>query len=184
MKGNTTRFLANHVKKRGFRIVAAHALHTPENYPPVIKMDHGYINHPTKDQLEDFNAFIEELRNIIIKTGNKENLNEFSVKVSPFLKVLPDIANRKMIHYMIKDKKIDANNCTKCGLCVKACAYGAVEMKDSDYPTFDEKKCYGCFACYNKCPGKAIYTNKYHKFGHYPKPNYRMEKIFKITEKG
>ncbi|MHA2272131.1 MAG: hypothetical protein ACXACI_09730 [Candidatus Hodarchaeales archaeon] len=29
--------------------------------------------------------------------------------------------------------------------------------------------CYGCWYCFNHCPEKAIYTEKYRGIGHYPK---------------
>jgi Fe-S-cluster-containing hydrogenase component 2 len=30
--------------------------------------------------------------------------------------------------------------------------------------------CYGCWACYNKCPTKAIYTGTFRGICHYPEP--------------
>jgi NAD-dependent dihydropyrimidine dehydrogenase PreA subunit len=38
-------------------------------------------------------------------------------------------------------------------------------------PVFDEPRCYGCWACYNRCPKRAIYTKKLRGRGHYPGPS-------------
>jgi len=43
-------------------------------------------------------------------------------------------------------------------------------------PRFDESLCYGCWACYNRCPVQAIYTKKLRGKGHYPGPTEELRK--------
>ena len=70
--------------------------------------------------------------------------------------------------YIERNKKVRTDLCVKCGICVRACPYNAINM--NEYPTFDETKCEGCFACYNHCPKKAIYTKLFKQYANYPRP--------------
>ena len=45
--------------------------------------------------------------------------------------------------------------CVGCGICVKTCEYGAVNVEDS-LARIDYEKCTGCGACAEKCPKKII----------------------------
>jgi len=45
--------------------------------------------------------------------------------------------------------------CLGCGLCVKACRYSAIELKDF-LPTIDYSKCRHCGVCAAKCPAGTI----------------------------
>ena len=49
--------------------------------------------------------------------------------------------------------KFNNLNCTKCGICEKLCAYGAISMKDWG-PVVDDKVCMGCGWCMGHCPAK------------------------------
>lgn len=166
--GSSGMVLAGLASKKGFRVVAEHALNTPENYPPVIRMEHGHVDNPTTEQVAAFDAFIDELSGIALKLKNGENLPECRITAKLIHAVIRNLTNRWMMQKMMGDKKVNTDLCIKCGKCVGTCPYGAVAMKE--YPTFDESKCYGCFACYNCCPKKAIYTKKFNQFANYPRP--------------
>lgn len=71
------------------------------------------------------------------------------------------------------EKFVDETAYDECGRCERGCPYGAIELGLK--PQFDMSKCYGCWSCYNQCPNHAIYTEKYQKVGHYPKPNEQMK---------
>jgi NADH-quinone oxidoreductase subunit F/NADP-reducing hydrogenase subunit HndC len=57
---------------------------------------------------------------------------------------------------------IDNVNCILCGLCKKACAFGAVrELKNSYF--IDQDYCTKCKACYSVCPTDAVLVDKHPK---------------------
>ncbi|GAB4222498.1 MAG: electron transfer flavoprotein subunit alpha [Spirochaetales bacterium] len=50
--------------------------------------------------------------------------------------------------------KVDKETCTGCGLCLKACPYGAIELREQKAWITD--RCILCGACVEVCPWKAI----------------------------
>jgi ferredoxin len=52
--------------------------------------------------------------------------------------------------------KIDQEKCTGCGLCVPACAEGALQIIDGKARLVSEKFCDGLGACLGKCPVGAL----------------------------
>ena len=44
--------------------------------------------------------------------------------------------------------------CTKCGTCAKGCPTGAITL--DPYPTWNYKRCIGCYCCYELCEQDAI----------------------------
>jgi Fe-S-cluster-containing hydrogenase component 2 len=52
--------------------------------------------------------------------------------------------------------KIDAEKCTGCGLCAKACAEGAIKMVDGKAQLVSDSYCDGLGACLGHCPAGAI----------------------------
>ena len=69
---------------------------------------------------------------------------------------------------MVSTKSADAELCAECGVCATACPYEAMRLDPR--PIFDEAKRFGCWARYNHCPTKAIYTREYRGVGHNPAP--------------
>lgn len=54
------------------------------------------------------------------------------------------------------DYTIDEAKCAACGLCVKACAAGAISGAKGEPYRIDPDKCIRCAACVAKCPKDAI----------------------------
>ncbi len=52
--------------------------------------------------------------------------------------------------------KIDEEKCTGCGLCVPACAEGALQIIDGKAKLISDKYCDGLGACLGECPVGAI----------------------------
>lgn len=52
--------------------------------------------------------------------------------------------------------KIDEDKCNGCGLCVNACAEGAIEIVDGKAKLISEVYCDGLGACLGECPEDAI----------------------------
>ena len=52
--------------------------------------------------------------------------------------------------------QIDKDKCDGCGLCVTACAEGALELKDGKVQLISDKYCDGLAACIGECPQGAL----------------------------
>lgn len=74
---------------------------------------------------------------------------------------MPDGSNRNIIKVF---PKVDAEKCTKCGICVKVCPLGSINPEDVSTYT---GKCIKCCACQKACPSDARYFDDevylYHK---------------------
>ncbi|MDR1409715.1 MAG: EFR1 family ferrodoxin [Oscillospiraceae bacterium] len=166
--GCATRVLADMLSDKGFRIVAEHSLNTPENYPPIIRKEHGHVDNPTPEQMASFDRFIKDLADVCKQIDSGLNIKSITIPAELRYRIMSKISSRKMMQSMMGNKQVDKALCIKCGLCAAVCPYGAISA--SGYPTFDESKCVGCFACYNRCPKKAIFTKDFQQFANYSEP--------------
>jgi ferredoxin/flavodoxin len=166
--GRTLKTMQNLLAAKGFVLIAGHALHTPENYPPYIKKRIIHANAPNSKELERFNLFINNMDLGLINLTNGKSIPEATLQVGWFSNLMP-ILPLKRASKKMGSKFIDYDLCTECGICKKHCPYKAIELNPK--PIFNTKKCYGCWSCYNHCPNQAIYTKKLKRVGQYPKPN-------------
>ena len=51
--------------------------------------------------------------------------------------------------------RVEASECTGCGICEEMCPMEAIILED-DTALIDEKKCIGCGVCSHHCPVSAI----------------------------
>lgn len=54
--------------------------------------------------------------------------------------------------------QVRKDQCIGCGMCVDACAYGAIRM--AEYPEIDPYKCRLCGSCVQACPSEALALNE------------------------
>ncbi len=165
------------VSAKGFLVVAGHALHTPENFPPMVAPGRGFENSPNEKELNNFKNFISELDTIAANIRNGKEIKKGKIKVGFLFHIIPAFGRDKAKKNM-GDKFIDEELCNECGICEKVCPYSAVTL--DPLPKFDMNKCYGCWGCFNKCPEKAIYTKKFRGKGHYPKPNNQLREKLRV----
>lgn len=52
--------------------------------------------------------------------------------------------------------KVNIDNCTACGKCVKWCPSGALGLKSDDRISFSAEKCIGCGECILSCPSEVF----------------------------
>jgi ferredoxin/flavodoxin len=162
MSGKTQGALAKWISARGFLPVAGHKVHMPESYPPMIVGGRGAPDQPSPDKMENFNRFIANLDKMAASGQWKKG----KIKGGLFM------LSREEAKKDMGDKFVDLELCNECGICEKVCPYNAVSLDPK--PKFDMDRCYGCWACFHKCPKKAIYTKKFRGEGHYPKPNAQL----------
>lgn len=165
MSGHTQTTMRKWLKNKGFKVVAGFTLNTPESYPPLVVKGHTRENFPQPKNLKKFKEFIKKLISILDQEENM--LREISISIGLFNRILPVFSREKSKKNMGK-KYVDEKLCNECGICAKACGHNAIVLKPK--PVFNESKCQGCWACYNKCPQKAIYADSLKGGGYYTGP--------------
>ena len=174
--GPTLKHLKKLALERGFKVIAGHSLHTPENYPPMVASGRGNEQAPNDKELRKFNDFIDRLKLLVddIKVGNSEKPGKIDISlVNRIAPAMPRNMSKKIMGQLF----VDPDLCIKCGLCAKSCPYNAIIMDLK--PEFNEEKCFGCWTCFKQCPKKAIYTKKYRDRGHYPAPIKNLQEKLK-----
>ena len=127
MSGKTLRVLERSVAARGFRVIAGHSLHTPENYPPMIARGMGAEGAPGEAEMAGFDAFISELGQLLERAQDGQEIEGQKVRIGWLNSILPNFARTKARKDM-GDKYVDASLCTECGACEKQCPYGAIRL--------------------------------------------------------
>lgn len=51
---------------------------------------------------------------------------------------------------------VDTNYCVACGVCQKACPFGAISVYKGIYAEVNLDKCVGCSKCAKECPASVI----------------------------
>lgn len=152
---------------KGFLILAGTSFHTPESYPPYIVKGWHSLEAPTPQELANFDFFCAQLKNGLDQLQAGDAPRAVKIKIDLLSRLIPPYSPAK-IRREIGPLMVNPALCNSCGLCQKACLYGAI---DSNLPpVFSPGKCQGCWACFNHCPQQAIYTTKIRGQGHYPWP--------------
>ncbi|NOY07447.1 MAG: hypothetical protein GXP33_01205 [Spirochaetes bacterium] len=173
ISGRTLKVFGDLIKAAGFNVVSGFSFHTPESYPPMRKKGLPFDKAPKEKELEQFNAFITDLDNIINKLKNGKTIKNRKLKISLFGRIFPAYEHT----HAKKDfgiQKVDAELCKECAVCMNGCPYEAVTMNPK--PVFNHDICAGCWYCYNHCKSKAIYTDNFNGDYQYPKPKEELLK--------
>ena len=168
--GKTLGLLAQWASAVGLQVVASHSLHTPENYPPMIRRGMAFADAPSELELQAFDAFIRTLDRIGKALNAGQPVEPHRPKLGLF-RILPALP-RTTARRAMGPKFVDSDLCTECDICRDGCPYGAIRLAPK--PIFNQARCYGCWACYNHCPTQAIYTRKFRGVHHTPRPLPRL----------
>ncbi|MFZ6026169.1 MAG: EFR1 family ferrodoxin [Chloroflexota bacterium] len=153
---------------KGWLVLGGHSLWVPENYPPFIVKGWASAEAPAPKELDQFRSFVAWLDQQMIAICGRQAPERAPIKVGLLNRLLPvstpQKARRKMgcLH-------VDASLCDGCGLCQAACQYEAIAM--STTPVFRPDRCHACWACFNHCPQRAIFTEKIRGVGQYAAPS-------------
>jgi len=165
--------LGNLAKSRGFNVLSGFSLHTPENYPPMRSRNMAFDKAPKPKELNNFDNYIKLLDTQLseIRSGKTPRSKKLNTGIMGVIfPKFPRTQSKKDFGI----QNVDESLCIECGKCKEVCPYEAIKLNPN--PIFDHNKCHGCWACYNHCPTKAIYTPKFNGIYHYAKPNTEMQR--------
>lgn len=177
ISGKTIPMMKKLTAQKGFKVIAAHSLHCPENYPPMIVANNAFENSPNQSELNEFKQFIKELDMNILRIAEGKEPDKQKSAIKP-VDYLPRVIAKVFGSISGKEFFLNRDICTGCGVCEKICPYNAISLASS--AAIDNAKCHACWACYNHCPKKAIYTKKYKGAGQYTKPNESLTEKLKF----
>ena len=172
LSGRTLKTLERKVASKGFQVIAGHSLHTPESYPPMIASGKGNEQAPSETEMATFKNFISNLGRLLSGLEGEERVRRRRIRIGLLNSVLPSLP-RTAARNDMGEKYVDESLCKDCGVCERICPYEAIRLDPK--PVFNMDRCYGCWACYNRCPQQAIYTRKYRDIGRYPQPLDRLK---------
>ncbi|MCB2216524.1 4Fe-4S binding protein [Desulfofustis glycolicus] len=66
--------------------------------------------------------------------------------------VLPGVAPVSPGDMAVWTFTVDAERCSRCGACFRACLHGAVSWQKKEIAVINQDRCIGCGACYAACP--------------------------------
>jgi ferredoxin len=174
----TLRDLADLARAKGFQVIGGHALHTPENYPPMRMRKMAHDDAPKPKELAAFTDFIRRLDQQLATLASGQTPPAEPIKVSLVQTLLTKLPYPKGKKDM-GEQWVEAVKCTECGVCEQRCPYGAITLQPK--PVFDHQRCYACWACYNHCPEQAIYTPKLKGEGQYARPNEALRQKLAVS---
>ncbi|HOJ62919.1 MAG TPA: EFR1 family ferrodoxin [Spirochaetota bacterium] len=179
ISGKTLKLLKKWLEIKDYRIIAGFTLKMPDNYPPLNKNKTLIIgeNNPSQKEIEEFNKFIQELDIKCAAIKEKRTVPISKIKIGILNSILP-VFSRKKSKKAMGNLFVDEAKCIECGICAQACPYNAIKLNPK--PKFDDLLCFGCWACYNRCPEKCIYTKKMKECAHYPRPLPELVEKLKI----
>lgn len=140
------------LKKKGYIPIGAEEIIMPPNIFYIQK------ENECRDKVEKGIKKAEEYSIDLLSGKAKWNKTPFFSDIAYYismagLKLTETSINQKLIHL-----KTDTEKCTKCGICVKLCPVGNIDLKDNETKGYPEHgfQCRYCLRCTSFCPAKAI----------------------------
>jgi len=156
ISGRTLTDLISFSRKSGYAVINAISVHTPENFPPMIKRGLSFGDQPSKGQIKKLKAFIGSLRENIQSVLAFKSVRQ--IKANALLSHFP-LPRRFMAGNGLGELRCDPKKCTACKLCERDCPSRAITFAEQF--SVDDTKCQKCWKCYNKCPTNAIYGTNF-----------------------
>ena len=175
MPGKVMRVFEKELNKKGCVIFNYLLLQMPESFPPFIAKGWTAKNSPSQNEIALLISYIESVKYSVkqMELGIKPNKKQIK---TGFLNSLIPTPSAKKNLMKFGDLVLNDQLCNSCGICKESCVYQAVLFDEK--PSFNMQKCAACFACYNKCPQKALSTTKISASFQYHRPaNNLVEKF-------
>lgn len=139
---------------RGLTLSSCQSLVMPESY---VCLPFMYTDTPQREKAKISEAAAVLLRFTDIVKQRKTGYSDLKLGLTPwtFSHVIGAYFNR----FMISDRKftVDADRCTHCGRCQRACPVGDITIGGDGLPEWHhDNSCTNCLSCYHHCPHHAI----------------------------
>jgi len=151
--GNSLLRMQRRLAKKGVVLVDTFKCLGYDTYPPFIGTDRQ-LGHPDEAELSAAAAFGGGLieRRDRIRSGETGLIPTFRKRKGRWHR-LSLLLTRPVVALISPRKRVDAEKCTKCGVCVENCPTGNIRL--APYPKF-ASKCVYCYWCERVCPEHAI----------------------------
>lgn len=158
--GETMRLLDDDLKPHGLSLSAACSLIMPESYIGLPFMD---VDTPEREAQKKSvaAALLHQFLYYINKNKRVWNLVE-----GHWPRLNSRLLGSYFLHRLITDKRfrVDADKCTRCGVCAKVCPVDNIEFSKGELPQWRHTdRCLTCFACYHHCAKRAIEFGRFTK---------------------
>ena len=163
--------IINYLKTKNIKINYADSIKMVDNYLPAFEMNKQIKTLKKKKVNEKLNIIVDNInnkKNNIPYSGIFERIFTKIVKLM-FINIVDGKSARK---YTIN------NNCNKCGICVKICPTGNVNIKDN---IIFYDLCEVCYACIHNCPQNAIHLKNEKSGARFRNENININEIIQAN---
>lgn len=152
--GETTDYLRRDLQESGLWLDAAFDVRMPNTYVGLPLMD---VDKPALEKLKLTQA-VKRVENTARRIEN-EYRGEDLLFVGRWPRINSRILGALFARWLVTDNpfRVDASKCQRCGMCTAVCPADNIKALKGELPQWGRKsRCMACFACYHRCPQKAI----------------------------